>query len=293
MPFIRLQNNVPEVYVEQSRDFQMLCRAYDAILNGVKFDIDTIQYLSNTNRCNTRALGLLQTKVGFFTNVAIDDESLRYILKVFPFLIKNKGNLKSISQAVSVFLKINNLSLPTSISVDNDTHTVIITIKHRFSDTTVLDEILSYIIPAGYLFEYRFEEGVEGTTHIYEEDSFGEVFSSDINTSVVRNNVLSGVFNLTTSEPADWSTNYTDYYTKDSDGVYSRVPESTTAPTWGEDTYYSGTVKFSDVSTPDFADRIIGAVDTLEIASSDSEEAYQANMTVTLTSNDESEGNNG
>lgn len=41
---------------------------------------------------------------------------------------------------------------------------------------------------------------------------------------------------LTTSEPADWSTNWTDYYTE-SGGVYTPVGGDT-APTWQADTYY-------------------------------------------------------
>ena len=41
---------------------------------------------------------------------------------------------------------------------------------------------------------------------------------------------------LTTSQPADWTTNYTDYYTY-SGGVYTPVTGSS-APTWQENTYY-------------------------------------------------------
>lgn len=45
-------------------------------------------------------------------------------------------------------------------------------------------------------------------------------------------------FTLLTSEPADWATNYTDYYEKIA-GVYTPVSGST-APTFAADTYYSG-----------------------------------------------------
>ena len=47
-------------------------------------------------------------------------------------------------------------------------------------------------------------------------------------------------YTKTTSEPADWSTNYTDYYTKSGD-TYTPVPEGSGAPTWAADTYYSKT----------------------------------------------------
>lgn len=48
----RLQNNVPEVYVKESRDFQLLCRLYDCILNGVKFDIDSMLNITDSKSCS-------------------------------------------------------------------------------------------------------------------------------------------------------------------------------------------------------------------------------------------------
>lgn len=44
-------------------------------------------------------------------------------------------------------------------------------------------------------------------------------------------------YTLLTAEPADWATNYTDYYTK-SNGVYEKV-SGTSAPTFAANTYYS------------------------------------------------------
>lgn len=49
------------------------------------------------------------------------------------------------------------------------------------------------------------------------------------------------LIDITTSEPSDWSTNYTDYYTYDSStGTYSHVTGAV-APTWAADTYYKAT----------------------------------------------------
>lgn len=44
-------------------------------------------------------------------------------------------------------------------------------------------------------------------------------------------------YSLTTSEPSDWDTKYTDYYTKQGD-AYIPVPEGESAPTWAASTYY-------------------------------------------------------
>lgn len=45
-------------------------------------------------------------------------------------------------------------------------------------------------------------------------------------------------FVLLEYEPANWSTNYTDYYTKDQNDHYHKVQTQTPAPTWEADTYY-------------------------------------------------------
>ena len=39
---LRLENNTPSIYCQKSRDFQLFCRLYDVVNNGVKFDIDSI-----------------------------------------------------------------------------------------------------------------------------------------------------------------------------------------------------------------------------------------------------------
>lgn len=46
-------------------------------------------------------------------------------------------------------------------------------------------------------------------------------------------------FTLLASEPADWATNYTDYYEKIA-GVYTPITEGESAPTFATNTYYSG-----------------------------------------------------
>lgn len=46
-------------------------------------------------------------------------------------------------------------------------------------------------------------------------------------------------YTLLTAAPDDWETNYSDYYQK-SDGVYSKIPAGTAAPTFAANTFYLG-----------------------------------------------------
>ena len=86
----RLQNNTPSYYVNNSRDFQLFCRLYDYINNGVKFDIDSIININDPLKINDRLLNLYGSKVGFFTNKNINTNEI--IWETTP---KREGNLKS------------------------------------------------------------------------------------------------------------------------------------------------------------------------------------------------------
>ena len=101
----RLQDNVPSVYIDQSRDFQLFCRVYDCINNAVKYDIDTIINILDPMTANDRILELLCTYVGFFPKMHYDSYLLRYIIASFSHAIKYKGTKHGINIAVSTILK--------------------------------------------------------------------------------------------------------------------------------------------------------------------------------------------
>lgn len=53
-------------------------------------------------------------------------------------------------------------------------------------------------------------------------------------------------YDLTTEQPDNWSTHYTQYYTKISDGVYNKLQVQESAPAWAADTYYELKATTSD-----------------------------------------------
>ena len=164
---MRLQDNVPEIYVNESRDFQLLCRLYDCIINGVKFDIDSIRYITDTKNCNSRLLDLLKTKIGFYNDKYIFSDDMRIILEAFPYIIKYKGSKRGIIQTICLFLKVNRIKTETQLKIDNTNYFIEIGINANIQNTTILDEILKYIIPTGYKYRYYFYEGTNlGSTKI-------------------------------------------------------------------------------------------------------------------------------
>lgn len=166
---------VPDVYVNESRDFQLIARAYDCILNGVKFDIDSMERITDTQSCSNLILQLLQSKLGFFTNIDITDEDLRYVLDAFPTLIRWKGTIKAIKEAVNVFLKINHMKTGCFIQIinkatvpDESDYTIKIGIESDVRDTSILTEIFKYILPPGYELYYFFYTSIAPEYQPYE-----------------------------------------------------------------------------------------------------------------------------
>lgn len=156
MSIFRLQNNTPEVYVNNSRDFQLLCRAFDCINAGVRSEINSMATVVDTNTCINRVIQLLQTKLGFFTTNQYNDDDIRTILQGFVQMVRNKGSKKGIEYAVYAYLRTKKIIASAEVSIDNDSHIVRIGMNTAPIETKLLEEILSYIIPTGYFVSFEF-----------------------------------------------------------------------------------------------------------------------------------------
>ena len=182
----RLQEHTPSAYTNDSRDFQLMLRLYDCVNNGVKYYIDSIIDSLNTDLCNSELLSLLKTKVGFFSNVEFTDRESRYILKSFPYIMKYKGSERGIEQAVRVFMAAEGISASNKVFIDATTHEIEIFIESPLVETKMLEEMLKYIIPTGYLVSITFGNPNDVSSS-YQEDNFGMALSMpDLYNSVVR-----------------------------------------------------------------------------------------------------------
>lgn len=181
MSFIRLQENVPEVYINASRDFQLLCRLYDCMINSVKFSIDGVLRVIDTRLCSNALLSLLQTKLGFFTEKDFSYDEIRYVLRAFPDIIKYKGSKRGILQAVYVFCKLKHIQTIPNIEIinkqnDKPIYQINIILYATPQDTTLLSEIFRYILPTGYTVRYSWR--TKEATRVYETYSFNDIVNS-------------------------------------------------------------------------------------------------------------------
>ena len=160
----RTQKNVPDVYINQSRDFQLLGRLLDVVVNDAKFYTEGILHTINVKECPSNLLPLLATKIGFITKYELQENQLRGILQAFPWLIRYKGSKRAIYQSIFLFLRLEGVNPGFKVEVINkdtsvppdDSYTITISFYSKPLNTVILDSIFEYILPPGYQVIYQF-----------------------------------------------------------------------------------------------------------------------------------------
>lgn len=134
MNIFRLQNNVPDVYVNKSRDFQIFCRLVDLYFATSKNGADGVLKTLSATTCTDNLLQLLQSKVGYVSyDITVYTEQLRKILDVFPYLIKQKGTYAGIYKTVGLFLRINNINTKYQVDIINKSFVKITSVVSNWS----------------------------------------------------------------------------------------------------------------------------------------------------------------
>lgn len=145
-------NSVPEVYVNKSRDFQLLCRLLDSVVGYTHVNVDKILNSINPLLCEERVLPLLATRVGFFYDEYIPANVLRSILSVYPYIKKNKGTIRAIRAAVTAVLR--SVSDTTYVDIvlgdDEDSHLITIYSDGTVENVSYLKIVLRNVVPSGY-----------------------------------------------------------------------------------------------------------------------------------------------
>lgn len=172
----RVENNVPEVYIKYSRDFQLLARLYDLVLQSTRFSIDSMQLVSDTQRCNERMLPLIATKVGFFHELDISANVHRAVLSAFPVIIKHKGSMKAIELLCALFERIDDTRVRVAYETSNKNFLTII-FDTYYSNLDVFKELVEYVRPTGMIVEYVAAEVISATGSDVNVDVSSEIHS--------------------------------------------------------------------------------------------------------------------
>ena len=158
---IVLQKSVPEVYYNQSRDFQFLARAFEVLLNYEKTNVDVIKAFPLSNNFDIRLLTLLAYTLGFTSKHNYNTKDLFNICSTFAELLNKKGSLESIYLAIDALLNAQQIDEKFDVRIDNirqDDYNLIITLPYNTRDTVLLEDIFDYILPAGFTYTFEFAE---------------------------------------------------------------------------------------------------------------------------------------
>lgn len=181
----RVQRNVPEVYVNESRDFQLLSRLYDCWQGSVNYNVLSMVNALEPTTALDRVLELLATRVGFFPRVRLDANILRYIIASFPYILKNKGTSTGIREAVYAIMKAEVDPKATEevvIKIDNYDRNVIIATQNDIYNKLALREVMRYVLPFGYtysLVRYTSNPSPENKISINEEVNTEQVKTTE------------------------------------------------------------------------------------------------------------------
>lgn len=161
MAEFKLENNVPNYYVEESRDFQLLCRIVDIYLKGCLSKSSYLPYQLDLDTCSEQLLYAVAYMQGFTTKMYIPPNILRNILKVFPYCIKRKGTEEAIRAAAYAVLSTDRLlylidvSIRSNTGIPDSSYVVTITCNAQSEYLPYLREVLTFILPAGWRVVYQ------------------------------------------------------------------------------------------------------------------------------------------
>lgn len=148
---IELQKLTPEIYYKQSRDFQLLGRLYDIVLNAAKTNADILKNLPTISSDSLLDMSdLLTATLGFQTKRNYSIKQLGNVCSVLPQLMRYKGSLKSIQLLGETILNAEGITDAFVAVVNNEKNQIEVFLPEALSDSTLFTDLLDYILPAGF-----------------------------------------------------------------------------------------------------------------------------------------------
>ncbi len=183
---INIKNQIPSIYYDASRDFQVLGHLFEVVLNYSKTNADMMYLLPSKLEADTRATELLALSLGFKLKRNYDKDQLAALVSIFPQLLKIKGTLRAVDLAGNALVKA--AGVPGTFACELADHILTIKIPQELSDITLFLDLLPYIIPFGI------RVSIIRTTVLTQR------LSTEVSTATTMRKVLAGNFkNMTTA----------------------------------------------------------------------------------------------
>lgn len=149
MSRIELQTLTPSVYYNQSRDFQYIGRLFDIVLNSVKMNADMLYNIPLSENSDEKLTDLMAMTLGLKLKHKYPAKQLTAICSCFSEIMRNKGSLYAVELAVNALLNAEGLTKEYKVDMDVEKCKLTIYVPFQLSDTSLLRDIMDYILPAG------------------------------------------------------------------------------------------------------------------------------------------------
>ncbi|MCK9470205.1 MAG: hypothetical protein M0Q88_00435 [Bacilli bacterium] len=218
---MKVEKLIPEVYYSQSRDFSYIGRLFEVLFNYMKTGADSVMFNRDSPDIDATTIELLALTLGFESKHKYTTRDLIYIISSFSDLIKKKGTKEAINTAIRLLInsqkiKINNIvdfigTIPTT---GENQFILDLKIPAQLTGTVLLEDLFDYILPAGMLYKFtKVEPSDAKYLEVNPDFDTEHAYSINQDTSQILSDPDGGyVFVLLTEEPANWGTNYGDYY---------------------------------------------------------------------------------
>lgn len=160
---MNIEQLLPNVYYEDSRDFAYIARLFELIFNYMKTGADCVKnnYTSDKSAVDSSLVELLADTLGFTCRHSYDNDALTAIAGSFQELLRNKGSLYSIELAINLLINAQqtkgdkefNYACELHPEYDPDDVDLIIYLPDNLQQVTLLEDLLDYILPAGMLYK--------------------------------------------------------------------------------------------------------------------------------------------
>ena len=146
---IKLQDYTPDIYYNESRDFQFIGRLYDLVLNYLKTNADLLYSLPLSENSDDKFIELLALTLGFKVRHKYTAKHLRAICSCFSEILRNKGSIQAILLACGAVFNSEGINSKVNYELDTQKSILTVFLPPQLRDTTLLLDICDYILPAG------------------------------------------------------------------------------------------------------------------------------------------------
>ena len=153
---IKVQNSVPSVYYDSSRDFQLIGHLFDLVLNAIKTDADMVFNLPLSVNSADQLLDLMAFTFGLrLDKTKYTAQQLRAVCSVAPKMMRTKGSIAAVDTLCTALMRADAVSGTFYREISPDHTTLTIYISQAAACKDILYELLPYIIPAGMIFNIK------------------------------------------------------------------------------------------------------------------------------------------